>query len=127
MIEEYGSLSEDELLEEILQELEEETDLDPNSLDFIFEDEKLVVRGTLGSQEELENLVGVLENFVDPSDYELDVELATQEKSSGNGEQGEYESEPLSGDDFEEESLEEMEGDEMGFDDEEGFDDEDKW
>jgi hypothetical protein len=74
-IEEYGTLSEEELIQEIMNQLEDNDDIDPSELDFKFEDDKLKITGTLQGEEELEALIAVLEDYVDPKDYQCDVEI----------------------------------------------------
>jgi hypothetical protein len=74
-IEEYGTLSEEELIQEIMNQLEENDEIDPSELDFKFEDDKLKITGTLQSEDELEALISVLEDYVDPKDYQCDVEI----------------------------------------------------
>lgn len=132
MIEDYGTLSEDELLVEIKQELDEKSDIDPTQLEFAFEEGKLIIQGTLANGEELETLVGVLENHIDPEDYDLHVELLDgdsetlrtkgfQEGSGNGGKKGE---------EILEEALGDVEDDEMDFVEEDEVDDEDedeKW
>lgn len=119
MIEDYGTLSEEELLEEIMQDLQENTDINPESLDFRFEDGKLNISGSLQNEEELELLVGVLENHVEPSDYKFEVDLAEGDRGTVDSESYAAESDTLL-----EESLEDIEGDdEVEYnEEEEGFD-----
>lgn len=126
MIEEYGTLSEEELLEEIIQDLDENTELDSSELEFKFEGGKLHIYGTLNNEEELENLIGVLENHIDPEDYHFEVDLIEGEHrtldSSTYGADKVETSEK-----FLEETLDDIDDDEIDFVDEEGFDEDDKW
>jgi len=128
MIEDYGTLSEGELLTEIKQELEERSDLDVSLLEFNFEGGKLNVHGNLANDEDLQSLVNILENHIDPEDYDLEVELldgdstpilpnkkfSTDAEESKDGEAGN------------EEPLSDMDDDEMDFVEEDEIDDE-KW
>jgi len=75
MIEEYGTLSEEELLQEILNQLEESSEIDSSDLDFKYVEDKLKISGTLQNEDELEVLISILEDYVDPKDYQCDVEL----------------------------------------------------
>ncbi len=87
-IEEYGTLSEEELIQEIMNHLEENDEIDPSELDFKFEDDKLKITGTLESEDELEALISVLEDYVDPKDYQCDVEILEEagiDSSFGKG------------------------------------------
>lgn len=132
MIEDYGTLSEEELLEEILQELEDSTEIDKDLLEFKFSDGKLHLYGTLQNQEELESLVSVLENHIEPEDYELEVDLVEEQSDRGALNRGRsFESEEEDEADegkLLEESLEELgDEEEVDFIDEEGIDDQDKW
>lgn len=140
MIEEYGTLSEEELIQEIMAELEENGEIDPSELDFKFEDDKLKISGTLQNEDELEVLIGVLEDYVDPKDYQCDVELmeegvdsslVRERRASREAEDEDYEEEEED-EDFDDDGLEEVDEDEMDFDedmdeeeDDEGSDD--KW
>ena len=114
MIEDYGTLSQEELREEILQELEENAELDTSELKLKFEGKKLFIIGALQNEEELENLVGVLENYMEPDDFELDIDLVEGHGASDfeGGEESEAASKPVEND------LEEID-DEMDFVDEE--------
>jgi len=132
MIEDYGTLSEEELLEEIIQELEEETEIDASNLEFHFEEGKLMIHGGLAKREDLEYLVGVLENHVEPSDYKLDIGLLSGENPTAPGvtftdQQGPPTNEGEEG--FREESLDKVDEDEdeMDFVDEEGIEEDEKW
>jgi hypothetical protein len=129
MIEDYGTLSEDELLEEILRELEEETEIDPNNLEFLFQKDKLVVRGTLQNQEELEYLVGVLENHLEAGDYDLEIELSEGQEEELIKEEPFSDTKVVDSEDEEyvEEHLEKIDEDEVDFADDEEVDDEEKW
>jgi hypothetical protein len=140
MIEDYGTLSEEELIAEIKKQLEDNEGIDASDLEFKYEDERLFINGTLQNDEELEVLVGILENYVDPKDYEMDVELieasdpdveerrARRYEEDEDDEEEELEEEELLKEDLEEGEAE-AEEDEIEFEDEEdegGFDDE-KW
>lgn len=141
MIEEYGTLSEEELIQEIMAELEENGEIDPSDLDFKFEDDKLKISGTLQNEDELEALVAVLEDYVDPKDYQCDVELLEEGVDSSlvrdrrpardTDEDYEEEEEEEEDEDFDDDGLEEVDEDDMDFD--EDLDDEedeggnDKW
>jgi hypothetical protein len=130
MIEDYGTLSEEELLDEILQELEEATEVDTSELEFKFEAGKLHIYGTLPNEEELENLVSVLENHLDPNDYQFDVDLIEgQARRPARSEEVEVVNESASDEDkFMEESLEDIGEEEMELEEEEGGEEEDdKW
>jgi hypothetical protein len=130
MIEEYGTLSEEELLDEILQELEEATEVDSSELEFKFESGKLHIYGTLPNEEELENLVSVLENHLDPNDYEFDVDLIEgQARRPARSEEAEPAAEPAEDEKFMEEGLEDVEEqDEVEFVEDEAMEeDDDKW
>ena len=126
MLEDYGTLSERELMEEILQELEENTEINASELEIKFDKGKLVLLGVLPNEEELENLIGVLENHLDAEDYELDIELAEGSskllKPSKFTEEAEEPEEKKGLED----TLEEIDDDEMDFVDDENFDEE-KW
>ncbi len=129
MIEEYGTLSEEDLVEEILQELEDNTEMDASELEFKFEGGKLHIQGALQNEEELENLVGVLENHLEPEDYEFEIDLVEGELRTLDSDTYAANAVEESSDDskkFLEESLEEIEDDEVDFSEDEGFDD-DKW
>jgi hypothetical protein len=129
MIEDYGTLSEEELLDEILQELEEVTEVDTSELEFKFEGGKLHIYGTLQNEEELENLISVLENHIDPNDYQFDVDLVEgQAPKPALAEELEPEPEAPDEEKFMEESLEDIEEEEVEFVEEEAAEeDEDKW
>ncbi len=124
MIEDYGTLSEEELIEEIQQELEESSDIDVAELEFKFEDGRLIVIGTLQDGDELESLVGVLENHVEPEDYELVIDLVEGDHGGSNAYDEKMKS---SGGGALEESLEDIEGEEIDFVDDEEFEEDDKW
>ena len=83
MIEEYGTLSDEELIQEIIAELEENGEIDPSDLDFKHVDDKLKITGTLQNEDELEVLVGILEDYVDPKDYQCEVELLEEGVDAG--------------------------------------------
>ncbi len=123
MIEDYGTLSEEELIEEIQQELEENSDIDVAELEFKFEDGRLIVIGTLQDGDELENLVGVLENHIEPEDYELVVDLVDGDHGGSEA----YSEKTKSSGGVLEESLEDIEGEEIDFVDDEEFEEDDKW
>lgn len=131
MIEDYGTLSEEELLDEILQELEEISDVDSSELEFKFEGGKLHIYGTLQNEEELENLISVLENHIDPNDYQFDVDLIEGQapRPSRGTEELESEPEAVEEEKFMEESLEDIEEEEVEFNEDEGHEneDDDKW
>jgi hypothetical protein len=131
MIEDYGTLSEEELLEEIYQELEETTEVDSSELEFKFEGGKLHICGSLQNEEELENLISVLENHVEPNDYQFDVDLIEgQPRRPAPAEDFDAEpSEPVTDEEkIVEESLEDIQEEEMeASDDEGGEGDDDKW
>ncbi|HKX12323.1 MAG TPA: hypothetical protein VJP40_04150 [bacterium] len=149
-IEEYGTLSEEELIQEIMNQLEENVEIDPSELDFKFEDDKLKITGTLQSEDELEALIGVLEDYVDPKDYQCDVEILEEagiDSSFGKGarfrrplkdeeedeeDEDEDDEEDEDDDDFEydeEDELDEGEGDldELEEEEDEDEDDNNKW
>ena len=119
MSEEYGSLSEEEILLEIQHQLEAHPEIDATDLEFKFEEEQLIVSGGLQTDEELEGLVHILEVFMDPKDYTLDVEIVEAPDP-------EYEARRLLGRDEEEDEDEEelLEDDLEEFDEEEDADDE---
>lgn len=142
MIEEYGTLSEEELIQEIMAELEENGEIDPSDLDFKFEDDKLKIRGTLQNEDELEALVAVLEDYVDPKDYQCDVELLEEGVDSSlvrdrrpardtEDEDYEEEEDEEEDEDFDDDGLEEVDEDDMDFEDEDPEDEDeggnDKW
>ncbi|HCU25556.1 MAG TPA: hypothetical protein DF383_11125 [Deltaproteobacteria bacterium] len=139
MIEEYGTLSEEELIQEIIAQLEESEGIDPSDLDFKFEEDKLKITGSLQNEDELEILIGVLEDYVDPKDYRCEVELLEEGLSTGFGKSSRMSKESDEDDEdeededyFEEEGLEEVEEDDLDSDDYEDEDedegnDEDKW
>lgn len=120
MIEDYGTLSEEELLEEITQDLEENTEINPSDLEFRFEEGKLNISGSLQNEDDLELLVGVLENHVEPNDYKFEVDLVEGDRGTIDSESYAAESDTLL-----EESLEDIEGDDdvEYNEDEEGLDD----
>ncbi len=132
MIEEYGTLSEKELLEEIVNDLKEQTEIDVAELDFVFDEGKLHIQGSVQTGEDLESLVGILDDHLDPTDYQLEIDLLEQPPEEVE-EEFEEEPGPAAGSATEEEDLfeesldtvEEEEEMELG-DDEGGFDDE-KW
>ncbi len=127
MIEDYGTLSEEELLEEITQELEE-NEIDIAHLEIKFENGKLVAHGTLNNDVELESFIDVLENHLDEGDYELDIDL--EEGSSPLITEGSYTGKtPASSNDDEyvEKRVDEMDEGEIDFADEDSFDDDEKW
>ena len=137
MIEEYGTLSEEELIQEIIAELEENGEIDPSDLDFKFEEDKLKISGTLQNEDELEVLIGVLEDYVDPKDYQCDVELLEEGVDASLGrsrrraaahheEEEEDEDFEEEDEDFDDDGLEEVEEDELDFDEDEVMDDEDE-
>lgn len=140
MIEEYGTLSEEELVEEIKKHLEENEGIDASDLEFKHEDDKLLISGTLQNDEELEVLVAVLEDYVDPKDYEMDVELIEasdpeieerRARRYNDDEDDSEDEEELLEEDLDEEGEDEDEEDAEGEleeeeDEEGGFDDE-KW
>ena len=137
MAEDYGSLSEEELTGEIQRQLDSHPEIDASDLEFKFEDGHLIVSGSLQTEEELEALVHLLENYMDPKDYSMEIEVADvpdreyAERSPFSSEEDddEEEEEEEEKDEYIEEELEEFEEDEMeeGDDlDEDDFDDE-KW
>jgi len=140
MIEEYGTLSEEELIQEIMAELEENGEIDPSDLDFKFEEDKLKISGTLQNEDELEVLIGVLEDYVDPKDYQCDVELMEEgvdsslvrdRRAARDVADEDYEEEEEEDEDFDDDGLEEVDEDDMEFDDDVDEEDdeggEDKW
>ncbi|KAB2842455.1 hypothetical protein F9K50_02000 [bacterium] len=143
MIEEYGTLSEEELIQEIMAELEENGEIDPSDLDFKFEDDKLKIRGTLQNEDELEVLIGVLEDYVDPKDYQCDVELMEEGVDSSlvrdrrpvrdvADEDYEEDEDEEEDEDFDDDGLEEVDEEDMDFDEdledeEEDEGGDDKW
>lgn len=138
MIEEYGTLSEEELIQEIIAELEENGEIDPSDLDFKFEEDKLKISGTLQNEDELEVLIAVLEDYVDPKDYQCDVELLEEGVDASLGrnrrraaahheeEDEDEDFEEEDDEDFDDDGLEEVEEDELDFDEDEVMDDEDE-
>lgn len=148
-IEEYGTLSEEELIQEIMNQLEDNDDIDPSELDFKFEDDKLKITGTLQSEDELEALIAVLEDYVDPKDYQCDVEILeeagidssfgkgarfrrpiaeNEEKDDKDEEEEDDEDEDDEDFDFEEEDeLDEEEGDFEELEEEDDDEEDNKW
>lgn len=127
MIEDYGTLSEEELLEEITQELEE-NEIDISNLEFKFENSKLLVLGSLANDVELESLIDVIENHINEDDYELDIDL--EEGSSPLITEGSYTGKnPASSDEEEymDKHMDDMDEGEIDFADEDSFEDDDKW
>ena len=141
MIEEYGTLSEEELIQEIIAELEENGEIDPSDLDFKYVDDKLKITGTLQNEDELEVLIGILEDYVDPKDYQCEVELLEEgvdaslakDRRRVMEDEDEDEDEDLEEDeDFDDDGLEEVDEEELDMDeepleDEEDDGGEDKW
>ncbi len=141
MIEEYGTLSEEELIQEIMAELEENGEIDPSDLDFKFEEDKLKISGTLQNEDELEVLIGVLEDYVDPKDYQCDVELmeegvdsslVRERRPARDVTDEDYEEEEEEDEDFDDDGLEEVDEEDMEFDEdledeEEDEGGDDKW
>ena len=135
MIEEYGTLSEEELIQEIVTQLENNGEIDPSDLDFKFEEDKLKITGTLQSEDELEVLLNVLEDYVDPKDYQCDVEILEEGVDAGFSDTGRAErnsdEEDYEDEDFDDDGLEEVDEEDMDMDEteeeDEGGDDEDKW
>jgi len=126
MIEEYGTLSEEELLNEINQEIEEEGGINISRLEMTFENGKLLIQGELANEEELVNLVGVMENHVDPEDYSMDIELDEGDSALAKVKFTKQEESPKEEGAYVEETLDNIQDDEMDFVDEEDLDD-DKW
>jgi hypothetical protein len=135
MIEDYGTLSEEELVQELIKQLEDNEGIDASDLEFKFEEGKLIISGSLQNEDELEVLVGLLENYIDPKDYECNVELIEGDdrdyavRSPFEEEIEEDEEEEDEEEDLIEEDLEKGEEEEAEFEDEDedgGFDD-DKW
>jgi hypothetical protein len=129
MIEDYGTLSEEELLGEILQELQETTEVDSSELEFKFEVGKLHIHGTLQNEEELESLISVLENHIEPNDYQFDVDLIEgQAPRPIPPEDLEAEPEVVDEEKLLEESLEDIQEEELEpVEDEAVEEDDDKW
>ena len=127
MIEDYGTLSEEELLQEITDDLVERDEIDISDLEMKFNNGKLKVTGSLKNEEELEAFVAVLENYVDPKEYDCEVELhegqldSITNLSSFDGDDEEQDEE-----EYFEDELEEVGEDGLGFEDDGDFGD-DKW
>ena len=121
MIEEYGKLSGEELIEEITQQIEDETEIDISHLEFSFEEGCLNVTGNLANDEQLQALIDVLENNLDPNDYDLEIEvLESSEEALDESFEDKLELE-------EDEFSEDAESDEVDFaDDDDGYGN-DKW
>lgn len=147
-IEEYGTLSEEELIQEIMNQLENNDEIDSSELDFKFEDDKLKITGTLQSEDELEALIAVLEDYVDPKDYQCDVEILEEagidsnfgkaarfrrpaEEDEDEEDEEEDDDEDEDDEDFEYDEEDELDEDEGDFDELEEDDEEDdnnnKW
>ncbi len=124
MIEDYGTLSEEELIEEIVRQLEQSGQIDASDLEFKFEEDKLIISGSLQTEEELELLSKILEDDLDPKDYKIDIEVIEgisedfAERSHFEEEEEEEET-----DDLLEEGLEEVEEEDMNFEEEDEEDD----
>ncbi len=144
MIEEYGTLSEAELLQEIQRQLENHPEIDTTDLELKFEDEQLHIGGSLQTEEELEGLVTILEDYVDSQDYICDVEIVVGVegdfsdrrlfergvKKKVEEEKEEEEEEFLEEEgleDLEEEGLEDVEEDDGAAEEEEDDFEDDKW
>lgn len=133
-IEEYGTLSEEELIQEIMNQLEDNDDIDPSELDFKFEDERLKITGTLQSEDELEALIAVLEDYVDPKDYQCDVEILEEAGIDSNFGKGarfrreavEEESDEDEDEDDEDDEEEDEDDDDFDFDEEDELDEGDE-
>jgi len=126
MNEDYSSLSEEELIKEIQHQLEARDEIDSSDLEFKFEDEQLIVTGGLTSEEEMEGLVHILEDFLDPKDYVLEVEIAETSDRSQDFEKQKYAAPEEEDEDSDElEELEEYDEDEMDEEEEEDAEDED--
>jgi len=141
MSDEFGTLSEAEIIKEIHHHLENHPEIDSSDLEFKFEDEQLIVHGTLQTEEELEALVHIVEEYVDPKDYLCEVEVIEGAESDfsdpseferGLKKKSEEEDEDEEDDDEEEDYWDEDdidEGDEDEVEEEESEDDydDDKW
>lgn len=119
MSEEYGTLSEEEILAEIQRQLEAHPEIDAADIEFKFDDEQLIVSGGLQTDEELEGLVHILEVFMDPKDYTLDVEIVEAPDP-------EYEARRRLGRDAEDDDDEDLLDDDLDDFDEEDDEDEDE-
>ena len=134
MNEDYSALSEEELIKEIQRQLENHDEIDSSDLEFKFEDERLVVTGGLTTDEEMESLVHILEDFLDPKDYVMEVEIAETSDRSQDFEKARFAPEEEDDDSDDMDELEEYDEDEVDEDEEEeedleeedDFDDE-KW
>ncbi len=130
MIEEYGSLSEEELLQEISQHLEENKEIDASGLELRFEADKLKITGALSTEEELEILITVLEDYVDPKDYLCEVEILEGVDTDLHRQKEDEEEDE---EEVYDEGVHELGEDELAFeedeadDDEEEEDDNNKW
>lgn len=127
-IEEYGTLSEEELIQEIMNQLEENQDIDPSELDFKFEEDKLKITGTLQSEDELEALIAVLEDYVDPKDYQCDVEILEEagiDSKFGKAARFRRPTVEEDEDEEEEEDEDEEDDDDFEYDEEDELDEED--
>ena len=134
MIEDYGTLSEEELLEEIMHRIEENGEIDASDLDFKFEEDRLVITGSLQTEEEIEALTTILEDYLDPKDYSFDIDVAeAPDKTFKKGafkaapeEEEEFE-EDEEDEDFDDEGLEEVDEEDMEIEEEDDDFDDDKW
>ncbi len=127
MIEDYGNLSEEEMIREIQKQLDNHAEIDSSGLEFKYENDRLIVSGALQTEEEMEALVHILEDYVDPKDYNMEVEIA--EASVRVAENFEEPFQEEEEDEDELDDLEEFDEEEMEEEDEiedEEFDD-DKW
>lgn len=128
MLEDYGTLSEEELLQEILEEIKDKNEINTSELEFKFAEGQLIIAGTLKNEKELKHLVDLLENFLDPKEYELEIELHSG-NASNISKSADYEKELESEADskYFKDELDEIDDDEdMSFDDDADFGD-DKW
>lgn len=127
MIEDYGTLSEKELVEEIMRQLEQSGQIDASDLEFKFEEDKLTILGSLQTEEEFELLSQILEDYLDPKDYKLDIEVIegiSEDFSERSRFEVVEEEEEEEVDDLHEDGLEEVEEEDMDLEEEEEEEDE---
>jgi hypothetical protein len=129
MIEDYGSLSEEEMIQEIQKQLDNHAEIDASGLEFKYENGRLIVSGAIQTEEEMEALVHILEDYVDPKDYNMEVEIAEASVRVDENFEEPFQAEEEEEDEDELEDLEEFDEEDMEEEDEiedEEFDD-DKW
>ncbi len=121
------SRSEKELAQEIMAQLQENPDIDATDIELHFEDGELHIDGTLQTEEELEALIEVIEEYIDTNDYVCEVEVLENEEDE------DYEESDFRGSvrdkdsEFEDDELEEVDEEDFDLDEEDEDFEDNKW